>query len=88
MSIVDLLVQNERTEPIASCVVTDCAVQGRGRASAGCSNDLVEALAPGELVIGVAEERLTRERMAFDGDDEVKVGGSENGDVEHGNDRT
>jgi hypothetical protein len=49
---------------------------------------LVEAFTPGELVIGVAEERLTREWMAFDGDDEVKVGGSENGDVEHGNDRT
>ena len=88
MSIVDLLVQNERTEPIASRVVADCAVQGRGRSSAGRSNDLVEALAPGELGIGAAEECLTWERMAFDGDDEVKVGGAENDDVEHGNQRT
>ena len=49
---------------------------------------MVEALAARKLGIRVAKERFTRLRMAFDGDDEVEVGGAEDGDIKHGCQRT
>ena len=88
MGAIDFLVENNRAKPIAGGIVADGAVERRGHASTGGSNGLVEALASRKLGVGVAEQRLAGVWMAFDGDDEVEVGGAEDGDIEHDTQRT